>query len=246
MRTALQRHRERLSDIEKKVKRLLDVFLEGTITREDYAARKAEFFTEKAVLREKIENIESTGGFWLEPLENFVKNANLAAKSAFSDDFSKIRAFFEKIGSNLFLYSPKTEKTEAESLVSPPLEEANQKADPAARRGGPAQGGTRADLPNPPPTSENRNGEPFCPALAGLDASRTNRTARIRRAAPENCAAPDLSAVEKWWPHRVSNRGNLPPRLRVEFIGPWKMWAIIPRSEKWSCFLDRARTYFEA
>ena len=117
----------------------------------------------------------------------------------------------------------------------PPLEPAGQKADPAARRGGLA---ARADLPTPPPTSEIRRGAPFCNSL---DASRTNRAARIRRAAPENAcpakgrsAAPDLSAVEKWLPHRVSNRGNLPPRLRVEFIGPWKMWAIIPRSEKWS------------
>ena len=243
--TAAQRHRERLAEIEKKVKRLLDVFLDGTVTREDYAARKAEFFTEKAVLREKIEKIESTGGFWLEPLENFVKNANLAEKTAFSDDFSEIRAFFEKNGSNLFLYSPKTEKIEAENLISPPLEEANQKARlrqdfggqaaPAARRGGLA---ARADLPTPPPTSEICRGAPFCNSL---DASRTNRAARIRRAAPENAcpaqgraAAPDLSAVGRWSPHRVSNRGNLPPRLRVEFAGPWKIWAGIPRNKKWS------------
>ena len=119
----------------------------------------------------------------------------------------------------------------------PPLEPAGQKADPAARRGGLA---ARADLPTPPPTSEIRRGAPFCNSL---DASRTNRAARIRRAAPENCAAPDLSAVEKWWPHRVSNRGHLPPRLRVAFIGPWKMWAIIPRSEKWSNLLDSQRSY---
>ena len=116
--------------------------------------------------------------------------------------------------------------------ISPPLEEANQKADPAARRGGLA---ARADLPTPPPTSEIRRGEPFCNSL---DASRTNSAARIRRAAPENVAAPDLAAVEKGSPHRVSNRGNLPPRLWVEFAGPWKMWTNIPRSEKWSGRLD--------
>ena len=121
--------------------------------------------------------------------------------------------------------------------MHPPSERSGQKAETAARRGGLA---ARADLPTPPPTSEIRRGAPFCNSL---DASRTNRAARIRRAAPENCAAPDLSAVEKWWPHRVSNRGHLPPRLRVEFIGPWKMWAIIPRSEKWSNLLDSQRSY---
>ena len=237
--TAAERHRERLTEIETKIKRLLDVFLEGTITREDYVARKAEFFTEKAILREKIEKIESTGGFWLEPLENFVKSANLAEKTAFSGDFSEIRAFFEKIGSNLFLYSPKTEENETENLISPPLEEANQKAAPAARRGGLA---ARADLPTPP---ESPRIASAAPTRNPLDPSRTNRAARIRRAAPENAcpakgrsAAPDLSAVEKGSPHRVSNRGNLPPRLRVEFAGPWKMWTKIPRRERWSGRLD--------
>ena len=112
--------------------------------------------------------------------------------------------------------------------MPPPLEPSGQKADPAARRGGLA---ARADLPTPPPTSEIRRGAPFCNSL---DASRTNRAARIRRAAPENAAAPDLSAVGRWSPHRVSNRGNLPPRLRVEYFGPWKMWAEMPSNLRWS------------
>ena len=119
--------------------------------------------------------------------------------------------------------------------ISPPLEEANQKAAPAARRGGLA---ARADLPTPP---ESPRIASAAPTRNPLDPSRTNRAARIRRAAPENAcpaqgrsAAPDLSAVEKGSPHRVSNRGNLPPRLRVEFAGPWEMWTKIPRTEKWS------------
>ena len=233
--TAAQRHRERLAEIETKVKRLLDVFLDGTIAREDYAARKAEFFNEKAVLREKIAQIETTGGFWLEPLENFVKMANLAEKSAFSDDFSEIRAFFEKIGSNLFLYRPKTEEIGAENRMPPPLEEAFQKPDPAARRGGLA---ARADLPTPQEPPRIASADPI---RKSLYPSRNNRASRARRAASEHAgqaqgvaAAPDPSAVGMCSPHRVSNRGNLPPRLWVEFAGPWKMWTNIPRTEKWS------------
>ena len=114
----------------------------------------------------------------------------------------------------------------------PPLEPAGQKAETAARRGGLA---ARADLPNPQET-------PPIPAAAPirnlLDPSRTNRAARIRRAAPENAAAPDLSAVEKWSPHRVSNRGNLPPRLRAEYFGPWKFWAEMEPNLRWSGRLD--------
>ena len=232
--TELQRFRNRIAEVETKTKRLLDVFLDGSITREDYAARKSEFLSERARLREKLNEIEVKGDCWLEPLENFVKMANQAEKTTFSDDLAELRDFFWKIGSNLFLYQPKTEKIEAESQMHPPSERAGQKANPAARRGGLA---ARADLPSPQATSENRNGEPFCNSL---DPSRKNRAAPVRRSAPENAcqakgraAAPDLSAVEGA-PHRVSNRGNLPPRLRVEFFGLWEIWAKIPRNRKWS------------
>ena len=121
----------------------------------------------------------------------------------------------------------------------PPLEPAGQKADPAARRGGLA---ARADLPTPQET-------PPIPAAAplrkSLYPSLKVRASRARRPAPENCAAPDPSAVERWSPHRVSNRGNLPPRLRVEYFGPWKMWAEMPSNLRWSQILDRMRNYFQ-
>ena len=130
--------------------------------------------------------------------------------------------------------------------MHPPSERAGQKADPAARRGGLA---ARADLPPPPPTSEIRTGAPFCNSL---DPSRKNRASRARRPAPENAcpakgraAAPDLSAVGRWSPHRVSNRGNLPPRLRVEYFGPWKIWAEMPSNLRWSDILDKMKKYFQ-
>ena len=125
--------------------------------------------------------------------------------------------------------------------MHPPSERSGQKAETAARRGGLA---ARADLPTQPTTSENRNGEPFCNSL---DPSRKNRATRARRPVPENPAAlaasPDLSAVGRWSPHRVSNRGNLPPRLRVEYFGPWKVWAEMESNLRWSNLLDSQRSY---
>ena len=38
-----QRYKDQLAELDTRVKRLLDVFLDGSITREDYAGRKAEF-----------------------------------------------------------------------------------------------------------------------------------------------------------------------------------------------------------
>ena len=133
----------------------------------------------------------------------------------------------------------KAGEIEEENWMHPPSERAGQKADPAARRGGLA---ARADPPPPPET-------PPIPAAAPtrnpLDPRRKNRAARVRRAAPENAAAPDLSAVGRWSPHRVSNRGNLPPRLRVEYFGPWKIWAEMEPNLRWSQILDRMRNYFQ-
>ena len=119
--------------------------------------------------------------------------------------------------------------------MHPPSERSGQKAETAARRGGLA---ARADLPTP---QEPPRIPAAAPTRNPLDPSRKNRAARVCRAAPENAcpakgrsAAPDLSAVGRWSPHRVSNRGNLPPRLRVEYFGPWKIWAEMPSNLKWS------------
>ena len=119
--------------------------------------------------------------------------------------------------------------------MHPPSERSGQKSDPAARRGGLA---ARADLPTPqePPRIASAD-----PCRKSLYPSLKVRASRARRAAAEHpcqtngvAAAPDLSAGKKWSSQRVSNRGNLPPRLCVEFVGPWKNWAEKKPNLKWS------------
>lgn len=117
--TEAQRYKDQLAELDTRVKRLLDVFLDGSITREDYAGRKAEFLNEKARLREKLNEIEAKGNCWLEPLENFVKAANQAEKTAFSDDLNAIRDFFQKIGSNLYLFKPLRMKSQPKRRRAP-------------------------------------------------------------------------------------------------------------------------------
>jgi len=120
----------------------------------------------------------------------------------------------------------------------PPSERSGQKADPAARRGGLA---ARADLPNPQEPPRIASADPI---RNSLYPSLKVRASRARRAAPENTAAPDLAAGKKWSSQRVSNRGNLPPRLCVEFVGPWKYWAEKKPNLKWSSLLDSQRNCF--
>jgi len=230
-------HQKRLAEIEAKVARLLDIFLEGAITREEYAARKAEYFTEKARLREKIDRIKTQGNCWIEPLADFVKSANLAEKTAISGSYAELRDFCQRFQLNLFLEQPKEGEIEEENRMLPPSERSGQKAEPAARRGGLA---ARADLPTPQETPPIPAADPL---RKSLYPSLKVRASRARRAAPENAAAPDLSAVGRWSPRRVSNRGNLPPRLCIEFVGPWKNWADKRLNPKWSDLLDSQRNY---
>ena len=225
-------HQTRLAEIEAKVARLLDIFLEGAITREEYAARKAEYFTEKARLREKIDRIKTQGNCWIEPLADFVKSANLAEKTAISGSYAELRDFCQRFQLNLFLEQPKAGEIEEENRMLPPSERSGQKAEPAARRGGLA---ARADLPTPQETPPIPAADPL---RKSLYPSLKVRASRARSAAPENAAAPDLSAVGRWSPRRVSNRGNLPPRLCIEFVGPWKIWAEMPPNLRWSGRLD--------
>jgi hypothetical protein len=119
----------------------------------------------------------------------------------------------------------------------PPSEQADQKSDPAARRGGLA---ARADLPNQQKIPPIPSADPF---RKSLYPNRKMRASRARRPVIENAAAPDLSAVGKWSSHRVSNRGNLPPHLCVEFVGPWENWAKNRLNLKWSSLLDSQRNY---
>ena len=63
--------------------------------------------------------------------------------------------------------------------------------------------------------------------------------------AAANAAARVSRVAGRSSPCRVTSRGNASPRLRVEFSEPWKIWAEMPRTKKWSSFLDAARKYYQ-
>ena len=63
--------------------------------------------------------------------------------------------------------------------------------------------------------------------------------------AAANAAARVSQVAGRSSPCRVTSRGNASPRLRVEFPGPWGIWAEMPRNKKWSSFLDAARKYYQ-
>ena len=122
-----------LSQIETRVQKLLDVYLEDALTQKEYAAKKENLVSEKVRLVEKITDFETKGLSWLEPAREFVKSLNQATNLLESENLSEMTTFLKNIGSNHilrnreFLFAPKNpydlvaERSEAtsESLTFP-------------------------------------------------------------------------------------------------------------------------------
>ena len=100
----VQEAREKIREINIKLQRLLDAYLDQDIDREEYRQRKAKLMSEKKTLEEKIINLEQKQNDWLEPFRNWINSALQAEKIARDNDlFAKKVIAKEIFGSNLLL-----------------------------------------------------------------------------------------------------------------------------------------------
>ena len=100
----VQEAREKIKEINIKLQRLLDAYLDQDIDREEYRQRKAKLMSEKKTLEEKIINLEQKQNDWLEPFRNWINSALQAEKIARDNDlFAKKVIAKEIFGSNLIL-----------------------------------------------------------------------------------------------------------------------------------------------
>ena len=71
-----------LADLEGKLQRLLDSFLNQDVEREAYLQKKAALLSEKKSLEGKIERFEQGAKSWIEPLKKWIKYAENIEKIA--------------------------------------------------------------------------------------------------------------------------------------------------------------------
>ncbi|MCX6812916.1 MAG: hypothetical protein NTV77_00265 [Candidatus Azambacteria bacterium] len=83
----------------------MDTHLDGTISREEYVAKKEKLITEKAELSEKLKDFERNGNHWLEPARQFILAAQQAKIIALQENPVAGRDFLKRIGSNHVLRS---------------------------------------------------------------------------------------------------------------------------------------------
>ncbi len=87
----------RLQEIDEKLSRLLDLFVEGAISADEYKAKKASLINKKT---HHLENPEGTDGKWLEPMRDFLTLAHQASYVASAGSAEEKAEIFKKICSN--------------------------------------------------------------------------------------------------------------------------------------------------
>ena len=95
---------EKISSLSKRLERLLSGYLDQDIEKEIYRVEKGKLILQKKSLEEEITNLSHKQNDWLEPMKEWIKDAQSLDKIASDDDlFAKKVKAKEIFGSNLLL-----------------------------------------------------------------------------------------------------------------------------------------------
>ena len=134
--------------IDTKLEKLMTAYLENALTLEEYQLAKNKLMTEKQILKDKLEAFGRNSTNRFEPVINFLNDCKQASILANSTDTTKIRSFFQKVGSNplvrdrALVFSPR-----APFAFVPEIPKT------AKKNAGGAEGGFQGGIPPRPPLS---------------------------------------------------------------------------------------------
>ncbi|HEY4508494.1 MAG TPA: recombinase family protein, partial [Candidatus Paceibacterota bacterium] len=104
--TSVQEMRTKIADLDGKIARITDLFVEQDIERDEYLSRKRILMSEKRSLQERSLLLERNAAVWLEPMREWIKDASLLDEAAQSKDLPSKKSSLQKIfGSNLTLHA---------------------------------------------------------------------------------------------------------------------------------------------
>jgi DNA invertase Pin-like site-specific DNA recombinase len=111
----------RIGNLQSKLQRLLDSYLDQDIDRETYLQKKAELMSQRKSLEEQNSKLTLTSTAWVEPMRNWLKQANSICEITKNTDLEAKKALAKEIfGSNLILKSQKAQPTAAPNVAHPP------------------------------------------------------------------------------------------------------------------------------
>ena len=106
----VQNLKTRKAEIEQRIDRLLDIYIEGKgISPDEYQVKKAKLLGEKADIDQEIRDFVQKGNNWLEPMREVILLSSQAKILLSQGDKTQIRAFLKNVGSNFMLNSKRLE-----------------------------------------------------------------------------------------------------------------------------------------
>jgi DNA invertase Pin-like site-specific DNA recombinase len=99
----LARHKAELARVTERLNRLLDVFIDGSITKEDFTSHKERLVQEKTTLADLVAHLESNAFDRFKPLIDFITASRQAKYDALTDNPEELRNWHKKVGSKLIL-----------------------------------------------------------------------------------------------------------------------------------------------
>ncbi len=97
----------KITEVEERLDKLINAFLDDLIDKETYLNKKNELIKTKTGLLQKKKGFGKKTNSWIEPLREWINDAHHAEKLASSKDYYEIKSFMEKIGTNRHLLDKK-------------------------------------------------------------------------------------------------------------------------------------------
>ena len=101
--THLQNLKTKLGSIDAKISKLIDLYLEGSLTQEEYRLKKEKLVNDKKELQECIRDFADEGNNRFEQAKSFVTSLTEARYSLDEGNLESKKEFLKKIGSNFIL-----------------------------------------------------------------------------------------------------------------------------------------------
>ena len=103
---SVQAMRAKIAELDGKIARITDLFVEQDIERDEYLSRKRELMSQKRSAQERILLLERNAAVWLEPMRAWLKEASVLDEIAKSQDYPSKKSSLQKIfDSNLTLHA---------------------------------------------------------------------------------------------------------------------------------------------
>jgi hypothetical protein len=216
--------KHRLTDLEDKLERLLDIYLDSSLTRDEYAARKEQYVLEKTALACQIAEYESGEASRFKPVEDFISASNTAGLTAWTESLEDLKDFHKSIGSNLRLVAslqsiavsdnlPVGQQEDSRGQMSPHREHGglSSKKDKSLRAGLPSDSSSSAFIPILPDSEVSS-----AYGLQGFSSlgSKTNPVLQIQYPMPwrilaERESFSEISEISgSWYSRQYSNYVN--------------------------------------